>query len=253
MRFEGKRILLTGGAGGLGALITDRLVAQGAEVTVMDRAAPRDGVPHLQADLSSSPGIDAAAEAVATTDWDVLINLAGIQYFGPVESQSADHVAASYMVNLVAPVRLTQAVLPSMKRRGAGRIVNIGSIFGSINFAHFATYSSAKAGLRGFSQALRREVAKDGVSVTYIAPRAVRTPLNTGAVLRFAEITHMNMDEPAVIARRIVDAIRADRRDVYFGFPESFFVRLNALAPSLVDGALAANDRKAATLFAPAS
>ena len=60
-------------------------------------------------------------------------------------------------------------------------------------------------------------------------------------------------DEPAAVASRIVETVRAGKRDAYFGFPESFFVRLNALAPSLVDGALAANDRKAATLFATAS
>lgn len=253
MRFEDKTILLTGGAGGMGALIADRLIAEGGRVTVLDRVRPRDGIDHIAADLSSTAGLEAASEAIAGTDWDILINLAGIQHFGLVEDQSPEHLTASYMVNLVAPVRLTQAVLPAMKRRGAGQIVNIGSIFGSINFAHFATYSSAKAGLRGFSQALRREVGRLGVGVTYIAPRAVRTPLNSGAVMQFAKLTHMTMDEPADIARRIVDAIRADKRDVYFGFPESFFVRLNAIAPGLVDGALASNDRKAATLFAKAS
>jgi short-subunit dehydrogenase len=220
---------------------------------VVDRVAPRAAVPWLQGDLGSVEGLERVADAVAQKDWDILINLAGIQHFGPVERQSPEHLAASYMVNLVAPVRLTQAVLPSMKARGAGQIVNIGSIFGSINFAHFATYSSAKAGLRGFSQALRRELSGTGVGVTYIAPRAVRTPLNSPAVMQFAAITHMNMDDPDVIARRIVKAIRADRRDVYFGFPESLFVRINAIAPALVDGALAANDRKAAGLFTQTS
>lgn len=253
MRFRNKAILLTGGAGGMGALIASKLMDESARVTVLDRVRPRDGIAYIAGDLSTPAGLEAAAAAVAGTDWDILINLAGIQHFGPVEDQSPEHLTASYMVNLVAPVRLTQAVLPAMKRRGSGQIVNIGSIFGSINFAHFATYSSAKAGLRGFSQALRREVSRLGVGVTYIAPRAVRTPLNSGAVMQFAELTHMTLDEPADIALRIVDAIRADRRDVYFGFPENIFVRLNAIAPGLVDGALASNDRKAATLFAKAS
>lgn len=253
MQFRNRSILLTGGAGGMGALIAAKLVDEGGRVTVLDRVQPRQGVEYIAGDLSTPAGLEAAALAVAGTDWDILINLAGIQHFGLVEDQSPEHLTASYMVNLVAPVRLTQAVLPAMKRRGAGQIVNIGSIFGSINFAHFATYSSAKAGLRGFSQALRREVSHQGVGVTYIAPRAVRTPLNSVDVMHFAKLTRMNMDEPADIARRIVDAIRADKRDVYFGFPESFFVRVNAIAPGLVDGALASNDRKAASLFAKAS
>ncbi len=252
MRFEDRKVLLTGGSGGMGALIAERLAGEGARVVVLDRNAPAPGVRHIAADLSTPEGIEAAAGAAAGDDWDILFNLAGIQHFGPVELQSPSHLVASYMVNLVAPARLAQAVIPSMKRRRRGQIVNIGSIFGSINFAHFATYSSAKAGLRGFSQALRRELAPWKIAVTYIAPRAVKTPLNSDQVLRFAEITRMNMDEPADIARRIVEAVRADRRDVYFGFPESLFVRVNAIAPAIVDGALASNDRKAAALFHPA-
>ena len=103
--------------------------------------------------------------------------------------------------------------------------------------------------MRGLSQALRRELAGTGVDVTYIAPRAVKTPLNTAQVLAFAKLTKMQMDEPGAIADRIVAAIKDRRRDVYFGGPESVFVRLNALLPGLVDRALAANDRKAAQLF----
>lgn len=250
MSFDGKEILLTGGSGGLGGLICRLLSAEGARVTVLDRAEPAAAVGFLRADLSTPEGIEAAAEAVGARDWDIVVNLAGIQHFGPLERQSPGHLMASYLVNLVAPVRLTQAVLPRMKARAHGQIVNIGSIFGSINFAHFVTYSSAKAGLRGFSQALRRELSGTGVDVTYVAPRAVRTALNTPAVMEFAKLTHMNMDEPQLIAARIVDAIRARKRDAYFGFPESLFVRLNAIFPSLVDRALSANDRKAARLFA---
>ena len=85
--------------------------------------------------------------------------------------------------------------------------------------------------------------------MTYVAPRAVRTALNTPAVMEFAKLTQMNMDPPEQIARRIVEVIRGRKKEVYFGFPESLFVRINALLPRLVDGALAANDRKAARLF----
>lgn len=250
MRFDRQRILLTGGAGGLGGLIAGGLSDGGADLTVLDRVAGApQGAAYVNGDLSTVAGIEAAAAFVAGGDWDVLINLAGIQHFGRFEAQTPAHLYASYMVNLVAPVRLAQAALPSMRLRRSGQIVNIGSIFGSINFAHFVTYSSAKAGLRGFSQALRRELAGSGVSVTHIAPRAVKTPLNTAAVLRFAELTGMNMDEPQAVADRILRAIAERRTDVYIGFPESLFVRVNALAPGLVDRALAANDRKAGALF----
>jgi len=247
MSLENREVVLTGATGGLGRLVGAGLAAAGARVTPVDRSGDAGS---LAFDLSSGEGQEAAAEALAARRCDILVNLAGIQHFGPVESQSAADLRASYMVNLVAPVRLTQAVLPGMKARGAGQIVNVGSIFGSIGFAHFATYSSAKAGLRGFSQALRRELAGSGVDVTYVAPRAVRTAFNSPAVLEFARQTGMRMDQPEAVADRIVRAIVARERDVYLGFPESFFVRLNALLPRLVDQALAANDRKAARLFA---
>jgi short-subunit dehydrogenase len=246
--FRDKSVLLTGGAGGLGSLIAAQLLEEGARVVVLDRSPPASGDAFIQHDLSTADGIETAAAAVSRRDWDIVVNLAGIQHFGPFERQTPEHLMASYMVNLIAPVRLTQAVLPRMKATG-GQIVNVGSIFGSINFAHFVTYSSAKAGLRGFSQALRRELSGTGVDVTYVAPRAVKTALNSSAVMAFAKLTQMNMDPPELIARRIVEAVRGRKHDVYFGFPESLFVQINAIFPRLVDAALSANDRKAARLF----
>lgn len=248
---EGKTVLITGASGGLGGLVAEQLTAEGARVIALGRSRPAANVVEfLQHDLSTPAGIEAAALAVEGRRWDILVNLAGVQHFGPVEREDPAHLLSGYLVNLIAPIRLAQALAPGMKARGSGQIVNIGSIFGSINFAHFATYSSAKAGLRGFSQALRRELAGTGVDVTYVAPRAVRTAMVSDRVLEFAKLTQMHIDPPEATAQRIVSAIRARRRDVYLGFPEAFFVRLNALLPGLVDRALSANDRKAAQLFA---
>jgi short-subunit dehydrogenase len=250
MRLKNERVLITGGAGGLGSLLSERLTKAGADITILDRAPPaQSGAPTITGDLSSIDDLQRLAQDISKQDWDILINLAGVQHFGPFEAQSAASMARTYMVNLVAPAILTQAVLPGMRKRRHGRIVNIGSIFGSINFAHFASYSSSKAGLHGLSQALRRELAGTGVKVIYVAPRAVKTPLNSEQVYAFAKITHMNMDEPARVARRIVTAIKRCERETFLGFPEAFYVRLNGLAPAIVDGALSANDKRAAELF----
>ena len=249
MSLDGRRVVLTGGAGGLGDLLRRRLQKLGARVLVIDRVIGAGSTDHFQGDLSTAEGIDAVAAEIASGPCDILFNLAGIQHFGPLEGQPPAHLVASYMVNLVAPARLSQAVIPMMKARGGGQIVNVGSIFGSINFAHFATYSSAKAGLRGLSQAMRRELVGSGIGITYIAPRAVRTPLNSAKVLEFARLTKMNMDEPDAIADRIMQAVLQRKSEAYFGYPESLFVRVNALLPGLVDRALSANDRKAAQLF----
>ncbi len=250
MRFKDRKILLTGGSGAMGQRISAAITAQGGEVTIVDLRPPAEGSTRFVAgDLSSCQDLDRLAADIADEPWDILINLAGIQHFGPCEAQSPGHLYATYMINLVAPARLAQAVIPGMKARRSGQIVNVGSIFGSINFAHFATYSSSKAGLQALSESLRRELEGTGVGVTYVAPRAVKTPLNSDAVNAFAKLTGMNMDEPDAIAVRIVEAISSDRRDVYLGFPESLFVKVNGLAPGLVDRALRANDLKARSLF----
>lgn len=242
----GKKIAITGGSGGIGSELVGRLLAVGAVPIILDRVAPgsREAV-FIASDLSTALGIEEAGHALAKQAPDVLVNLAGIQYFGTLESQSAANIAMLYTINLLAPVLLSQAVLPGMKARGEGQIVNVGSIFGSIGFAHFATYSSAKAGVKTFSEALRRELRDTGVRVTYIAPRAVKTALNNALILELAARTHMAMDSPAWVAKQMFQAITRRATDVYLGFPESFFVRLNGLLPRLVDRALAKNDRVA--------
>jgi short-subunit dehydrogenase len=250
MRLKGRNVVLTGGAGGIGQLVAKGLLKAGAKLSVVDRA---DRLPfeaqYLKGDLSTIDGISAASATIAAQDPEILINLAGVQYFGLFEEQTDEHLELNYMVNLIAPVMLTKAVLPGMKKRGTGHIVNIGSVFGSISYAHFVTYSSAKAGLRAFSEALRRELEGSPIDVTYIAPRAVKTGLSTGAVMEYAKLTSMNMDKPEYTARQIVKAIRGRKKDVYIGFPESLFVRVNALMPRIVDAAVAKNDRKAKSLF----
>jgi len=135
-------------------------------------------------------------------------------------------------------MQLVRALLPGMLARGHGRIVNVGSMFGSIGFPLFAAYSASKFALRGFSQALRRELAGSGVGVTYVSPRAVKTALNPPVVHEMAARGMMHMDEPLPVARAIVRAIERERSEAYLGFPESLFARVNGCAPILVDRAL---------------
>jgi len=249
MKLTGKTVVITGGSGGIGSELVQRLNKKGAKPVILDRVK-NDALTaqFIQGDLSTTEGIAAAGQALAALNPDVLINLAGIQYFGLFEQQPHDHIARSYTINLLAPVMLSQAVLGGMKNKKDGHIVNIGSIFGSIAFAHFVTYSSAKGGIKAFSEALRREIDGSGVRVTYIAPRAVKTALNNEKVLKLAEKTNMKMDTPQKVADKIIRSIENDCKDVYIGFPESLFVRVNALLPRMVDGALAKNDRIAAKI-----
>ena len=244
-----QRIILTGGSGGLGELTAAGLVRAGANVTILSRSSGSRHVRHLVADLWTQEGIAGACEVVGREEPDILINMAGVQHFGPTETQSLDALCGGFNVNLVAPVALCRACIPAMRHRNSGQIVNIGSILGSIACANFASYSSAKAGLRAFSEALRRELADTAIAVTYVAPRAMRTRMITPALAAYAKLAGMSMDRPEGVAARIVAAVGRRDKDVYIGFPERVFVGLNAMFPRLVDAAVARRDRLARSLF----
>jgi short-subunit dehydrogenase len=250
MSLKYQRILVTGGSGGIGRLLVGEFLREGAEVTVMSRSnnVPK-GSAHVQVELSTLDGIVAAEAAVVREEPDILVNMAGIQYFGCVEDQGSEELFKSYLVNLFAPVSLCRASLPAMKRRNSGQIVNIGSVLGSVPLAHFAVYSSAKAGLRAFSEALRRELVGTRVYVTHVSPRATRTKLMTPAIQKYAQITGMTIDEPLEVARSIFAGIKQRRKELCIGIPERVFARINAVLPGLVDAAVARKDRLSKILF----
>lgn len=235
MSLSGKHVVLTGGQGGIGKELASHLRGMGADVTIVDRNAGEDT---LQCNLADTAELDSLCSKLASQQVDILINLAGLMYFGHFTAQEAAHLNTMLSVNLEAPIRLAQAVIPGMLERGDGQIINVGSVFGALAFPHFTVYSATKAGLKGFSEALRREYAGKGISVTHIAPRAVRTPLNNAMIAELHQRTHVVNDEPEKVAGIIAEAIVNKRKNVTIGQPESFFTRLNALLPGLVDRAL---------------
>ena len=249
MRLEGKRVVLTGAAGGIGTLLAQRLKAQGAIVVGVDRVHCPACDETLVADLASEPSLADLSDQLSGRRVDILCNMAGLQYFGPFEWEDPANIRLLYLVNLVAPARLIRTVLPQMKARDSGQIVNIGSVLGAVNYPHFATYSSAKAGLRSLSESIRRELGKSGIVVTHIAPRAVRTAFNDDKVNRFLDLAKMRADHPAKVADRVARAIVERRKDVTIGAAERIYSRLNALFPRLVDAGLQGTTAKARALF----
>ena len=244
--FKNRKIIMTGGSGGIGSYVASQLLDEGAAVLILSR---RSNVPahavHVSADLSTIDGISHAQKMIASEKPDILVNLAGIPFFGLFEEQTLQDLHNNYLVNLVAPVSLCQACLPAMKARGSGHIVNVGSMLGSIPVAYFVSYSSAKSGLRAFSEALRRELAGSAIAVTHVSPRAVKTPFLTPEIEKYIELTKMNVDDADLVAAAIVDAIKRKRKELFIGFPESMFAQLNALAPRLIDHAVAKSDQRA--------
>lgn len=261
MKLEKQRVILTGAAGGMGSILANLIADAGAEIALIDAnaeslqklAATIDGSHAVPGDLCNEAGCNAAIHSAmqALGGVDVLINLAGLMSFSTYEDEDIKRIQLLMQVNLIAPMILSRAALPVMLKQGKGQIVNVGSTFGSIGFAYFAAYSASKFGLRGFSQALRRELVDSPVTVTYVSPRAVKTPINTGPIMQMGAATNMHMDEPDAVAKKIFKAIESGKKEAYFGYPESIFARINGLLPGLVDNGTKAQNRIARSFAKP--
>ena len=248
MQLKNARILLTGAGGGLGQELARQLSAAGATLLLAGRDVAKlevlrtelpAGASIVTADLTTPEGITAISRAAQVAGINVLINNAGTSAFGLVEQQEWKSIEQVLGTSLAAPLRLTHALLPWLSAQPQAAIVNVGSTFGSLPFPGFAAYSAAKAGLRGFSQALRRELADTQVSVIHISPRAIRTPMNSEAVNALNRALNSPSDEAHDVARQIVRALVRNAVELQIGFPERIFTWLNGFAPSVIDRALA--------------
>lgn len=187
--FAGRVVLITGGSRGLGLLLARGFAARGARVAICARDARE-----LQAAIDDLEARDAAAfgypcditdpeqvrELVrAVTEnlgpIDVLVNNAGVVQVGPVDTMTIHDYELAMRTHYWGPLNAILEVLPGMKRRGDGRIVNIASIGGKVSFPHLLPYSASKFALVGLSEGLRAELSKEGVYVTTVCPWFIRT------------------------------------------------------------------------------
>jgi len=243
-------VLILGAGGGIGSAIARQFVTRGTAVILVGRQ--REPLDILALEFSKqgrSPIVitgDLVADAPgiverairAAGNIDMLINCAGVQTFGFSQDEAAADTAKVFATNVVGPIQLINSLLPHMLARKQGRIVNVGSIFGSIGFPCFASYSASKFALRGFSESLRRELAGTGIQVHYVAPRYTQTNFNGSAVTQMAQALKMKQDSAQHVAAQVIAAIETDRANTYLGWPEKLFVRINALLPYLVDKSL---------------
>lgn len=249
MNLQGKTVLITGASGGIGEKICQQLATAGAKIIALGREEDRlqalmGKLPgehsYLAVDLLSEEGIQKTIELVNQQGGlDVLINNAGITQFGMLQQQPVTALSAQLNINLLVPMLLTQALLPFLKRSESAAIVNMGSTFGSIGYSGFSAYCASKFGLRGFSEALRRELADTSVRVIYLAPRATRTPINDEQVVSMNKELGNRVDEPEVVAKHLMQVLENDRILLrYIGWPEKLFVVINSVLPKIVDRAL---------------
>lgn len=177
---SGRRVLVTGGASGIGAACAEKFAAAGASVVVADLDA--DGARKVAEALGAeSVGVDLAnpsfdARALAASQ-DIIVNNAGIQHVSPVEEFPEEKFRQMLALMIEAPFRLVRAALPHMYAQEWGRIVNISSVHGLRASPYKSAYVAAKHGLEGLSKTIALEGGARGVTSNTICPAYVRTPL----------------------------------------------------------------------------
>jgi NAD(P)-dependent dehydrogenase (short-subunit alcohol dehydrogenase family) len=190
-RFDlrGKRVLITGGSRGLGLALAREFGRQGARLAICARdaqelAAAQQQLQELQintftttCDIADEASVRQMVDAVTAHfgQIDVLVNNAGVIAAGPFDALSLDDFKQVMAINFWGPVYVTMAVLPQMRARSSGRIVNIASIGGKVSVPHLLPYSSAKFALTGYSEGINAELASAGITVTTVAPGLMRT------------------------------------------------------------------------------
>lgn len=266
--FKGKVALITGASRGLGLLLARNLVMQGATVAIcardpedLDQARmdlqQRGGTVHSSVcDLRDRNDVERmVAEVVAEFGRiDVLINNAGIITVGPLEEMTLDDFTDAMDSNFWSAVYATMAVVPHMRERGSGRIVNITSIGGKIPVPHLLPYSASKFALFGFSRGLRTELLKDGIIVTTVVPGLMRTgsPRNANfkgqnqrehAWFSIADsLPGLSMDADRA-AEKILNAAKRGEVEVTLTPHARVGAAMDALFPEFTGGLLAAANR----------
>ncbi|MRU14752.1 SDR family NAD(P)-dependent oxidoreductase [Roseovarius sp. A21] len=237
--------LITGAGSGIGRALAVEAARRGYHLILVGRrraqleeTADLTGPAEariVSADITTPEGRATIAEA-AGDRLDIVVNNAGSLCVGRLTDLDDEALSRTINTNLTAALLLTRDLVPALAA-AQGRIVNIGSMFGMIAFPYFAAYSATKFATRGLSDALRRELSEFGISVTYVAPRATRTPAQS----RFAHLVEpfgMALDDPERVARRAWAGIAAGKATVYPGLGERVFALVQAVVPSLIDTAL---------------
>jgi len=165
--------VITGGASGIGRASAQRLGQDGIRVVTLDVSGDADVV----ADVTDPAAVSAAVEAIGPVD--ILVNSAGVVGPNkPLWEVSDQEWAATFAVNVTGTFHMCRAVVPGMRDRGWGRIVNLASMAGKDGNPRLGVYSATKAAVIGMTKSLGKELATSGVLVNAIAPAVIETPMN---------------------------------------------------------------------------
>jgi short-subunit dehydrogenase len=255
---DNRVVLITGGSRGLGLLLGREAASRGARVAIcardeveLQRAADelRDrgaDVLAVQCDLTVRPQVEEFVNGTIRHfgGIDFLIHNAGTITVGPVETMTIDDYDEAIRLHLGAAVYAAHAVLPHMRLRGQGRIVNVTSIGGKVPAPHLLPYTASKFALVGFSEGLRAELLKDNVYVTTVVPGLMRTGSPRNAFFKghveqeyawfsTADVLPLISMDAARMARRIIAAAEHGDAELILPWSAKIQAKLHALFPGL--------------------
>jgi short-subunit dehydrogenase len=253
-QFLGRRALVTGAASGIGRALAQELARHGCDLLLVD--VNPDGLQRVAVelvddnievqtcccDLSDAVEVARCAEAALGNAQvvDLLVNNAGIAFYGPTECMTPGQWQTLMQVNLMAPIQLTGALLPHLLTRPDAHIVNMCSISGLVAGGRFAAYHTSKFGLIGYTEAIRAEYGRRGLGVTAICPGPVTTALYKSAVSGRADREvpvppRWLCTTPERVASTTLKAIRRNKRQVLLTPMAHGLFQLKRFAPGLID------------------
>lgn len=225
-----KNVLITGASRGIGKEIATELQKQGYSIFLTSRneellkqvSAEIGAKDFFVCDLSNTKELESLAEFMKKNSIDILTNNAGEYIYGAIEEMTSEKINQIFATNLLAPTFLCSKVVPIMKQKKWGRIINIGSISGVMGEAYASLYSSSKSGLVGLTKALALELAQDNITVNTINPGWVYTQLGLNSIEEsdfsvsetLETIPQKRFVEPNEVAKLVVYLISEDARGI---------------------------------------
>jgi len=255
---NGQVVLITGSSRGLGFILARELARQGCDIVICARdpneleqvraelSKIRAGILAVPCDVSDQQQVmqlvDAATERFGRID--ILINNAGVIQASPLNAATVQDFVDSHAIMFWGMLYPTLAVLPQMRARQSGRIVNITSIGGKVSIPHLLPYSTAKFAATGFSEGLRAELRREGITVTTIVPGLMRTGSYLKALFKGKEADEFTWfalsDNLPILsidaeraARQMIEAIRWGEAERVITVPATLLARLYGLFPGL--------------------